>query len=268
MNNVLRFGVSKLQSLRMLLQKRGKEGSALPTVFGKLENVGVKLKRSQVSMVAAAPGVGKSAFALSYVIKSNLKTLYLSPDSDMMMLSERILAAQWNIDVDQAEAFIEAEDPQALEVIAEASKHCWFDFAAGPNHTDISENIRAYATVMGEYPELIILDNLKDVQNDGTEYDRFNETIDFLHQTARATLAHIMVLHHVVGAYEDGSTPVPLTGLVQKPGKSVRLVLTLHKVQPGILGVRVVKSNNSRASGDASYGVDIAFLPERQLLAA
>ncbi len=252
-----------MQSLKFLLRRRGEEGSALPPVLKTLDSAGVKFKRSQVSMVAAAPGVGKSAFALNYAIKAKLKTLYISPDSDMMMLTQRILAQGWNIDTQVAEELIEAEEPDAMDYIAETAKLIWFDFQAGPRLQDIRDNIEAYATVWGEYPELIIIDNLKDIQNDGSEYERFNESIDFLHQSARATSAHIMVLHHVVGHYEDGLTPVPLTGLVQKPGKSVRLVLTLHKVQPGIMGVRVVKSNNSRSSGDASYGVDIGFLPER-----
>lgn len=257
-----------MQSLRTLLKKRGDEGSPLPSVFKSFDNVGIKFKRSQVSMVASAPGVGKSAFALNYALKSNLRTLYLSPDSDIMMLSERILAQIWGISTDRAEMMIDADDASALAAIADASKHIYFDFDPGPDHFDIKENIDAYATVMGEYPELIIIDNLKDVQGDGSEYERFNESIDFLHQSARATKAHILVLHHVVGQYEDGMSPVPLTGLVQKPGKSVRLVLTLFKVSPGILGVRVVKSNNSRASGDATYGVDIGFLPERMYFSA
>jgi len=257
-----------VQSLKFLLRKRGEEGSALPTVFKTLDAVGVKFKRSQVSMIAAAPGVGKSAFGLNYAIRAKLKTLYISPDSDMMMLSQRILAQGWNIDVSVAEDMIEVEDKEALDFIAEASKLIWFDFQAGPRLLDIRENIDAYATVWGEYPELIVIDNLKDIQNDGSEYERFNESVDFLHQAARKTSAHIMVLHHVVGQYEDGLTPVPLTGLIQKPGKSVRLVLTLHRVQPGILGVRVVKSNNSRSSGDASYGVDVGFLAERMWFSA
>lgn len=256
-----------MQSLKTLLRKRGDSGSPLPSVFRRLEEIGVKLKRSQVSMVAAAPGVGKSAYALQYAMKSKVRTLYLSPDSDIMMLSGRILASLWDISTDDAETLITNNDKEALKAISAASQHIYFDFDPGPSHLDIRENIDAYALVMGDYPELIIIDNLKDVQANGTEYERFNESIDFLHQAARSTNAHILVLHHVLGMYEDGWTPVPLTGLLQKPGKSVRLVLTLHKVSPGILGVRVVKSNNSKASGDATYGVDIGFLADRMLVA-
>lgn len=252
-----------MQSLKVLLKSRGDEGSALPPVFGALDDLGVKFNRSQVSMIAAGPGVGKSAFALNYAVRAKLNTLYLSPDSDLMMLSSRVLASTWNISLRDAVSFIEQDDYAALKTISEATQHMRFDFGAGPTLYDVKDNVDAYAHVHGCYPELIVLDNLKDVQNDGGEYERFNETIDFCHQMARKTSAHVMILHHVIGVYENGDVPVPFNGLVQKPGKSVRLVLTLFRVQPGVLGVRVVKSNNSKASGDATFGCDIGFDPER-----
>jgi hypothetical protein len=112
-----------------------------------------------------------------------------------------------------------------------------------------------------------VIDNLINIDPEGPSDHRVKDGIlHWLAKLAQITNAAVVVLHHVTGAYNDGLTPIPLTGLMDQVGKRPRLVLTLFKFSDTLLGVRVVKNSIGKSAADGSYGCEIAWTPERSYM--
>jgi replicative DNA helicase len=209
----------------------------------------------QLSLVAAGPGSGKSLLALTLAMRAGVPALYFSADTDQQTMAVRAGAMLMGWTTDDVENALELGLTEALEVQMHHQAHVQFNFSASPTATDMENELRAYRQVYGDYPHLIVMDLLKnlDTEDGSAGQARLEDNVDFLHEIARETGAHVQAVHHVVGEYEDGLTPVPLSGLQGKTGKIPEMVLTLHRVgddtYDGIrqMGVSVVKHRTGKA---------------------
>lgn len=253
----------------IILRNRGDEGDALPAVVQSLDAAGARLRRGQLSLIAAAPGGGKSALAshmavnMEYDEFTGVPTLYVSADSDQMTIGSRIVMGVLGVSQETAEELVGTQDEQAYAAFEAATDHIWWSFQASPTLDDIDQETMAYAYAMGQYPHLIVVDNLMDVNEPGEEYSRYRNIIMFLTELARNTGAHIMLLHHVIGAFTDGNTPIPRSGIRQKVDEKPCLILTLYNVDDTTIGIQIVKNRNGPASAAGGYGVQIPWLRER-----
>lgn len=267
-----------MQTLSLAMKNSEGEGVALPSVFPSLEKNGAKFRRSQLSLIAAAPGGGKSAIATyiatriaywddEFMQEVPVPTLYWSADSDKKTLGTRITASVTKHTVDEAEKLLDINDQETWDTLAANTDHIWFAWDRGPSLDDIEAEVEAFAMVHGEWPHLIIIDNLKNVwieeSGDGGEHIRYDRVLDYLHELAGITGAHIMILHHVVGTYENGDTPIPLGGILGKVTKPFRLILTLHKSWDGTLGICIVKNSNGPMDAGGKLMVKIPYDLER-----
>lgn len=267
-----------MQTLSLAMRNSEAEGIALPSVFPSLEKHGAKFRRSQLSLIAAAPGGGKSAIA-TYIAtrivdwndelfqEEPIPTLYWSADSDKKTLGNRITASVCNKSVDEAEKLLDVGDEDTWNMLEANTNHIWFAWDRGPSLDDIEKEVEAFALVNGEWPHLIVIDNLKNVwieeSGDGGEHIRYDRVLDYLHELAGITGAHIMVLHHVTGVYENGDMPIPLSGILGKVTKPFRLILTLHRTWDGHLGICIVKNSNGPMDASGKLIVKIPYDLER-----
>ena len=264
-----------MQTLSLAMRNSEEEGVALPSVFPSLEKIGAKFRRAQLSLIAAAPGGGKSAFATYEVIKAAygeyeeepVPTLYFSADTDKKTLGNRIAASITRYTVDEAERLLLGNNERIWELLDNNTSHIWFCWDRAPNFDAIEQEVEAFAHVMGDWPHKIVIDNLKNIwpedSGDGGEHIRYDRTLDYLHELAGITGAHIMVLHHVTGYYETGNIPIPLSGILGKVTKPFRLILTLHRAWDNMLGICVVKNTSGRASPDGSLVIHMPYDLER-----
>jgi len=251
-----------VQTLSLAMKASPDEGEALPSPFFQFEAYGIRHRRGQVSLVAAASGGGKSAYATHVAVHSRPKipTLYCSADSDKVTLGTRVAASILNQRVDEVEGLLRAGDPATWRVVDEGTDHIWFYWDANPSVEDIQNEAVAYAYEMGEWPHLIVVDNLINIDSQGEAgHVQKDSVMHWLQQLANLTNAHVLVLHHVTGQYEDGLIPIPKSGLLDKVAKRPRLVLTLYRVSEIALGVRVVKNSSGRMDPAGNYGPDLAI---------
>lgn len=217
--------------------------------------------------MAGAPGSGKSAFALAWCLRTSVPTLYFSADSDRMTLATRIGASVTRNTTDEVEqGIVGPEGPKWLSFIDSHTRQIWFSWDPAPTLDDIEAELLAYAAVNGQWPGLVVLDNLKNVWDDGSDekdHVRFDRVIARLNEFAREYGSHVLILHHVLGGYEDGYTPIPLSGLLGKPSKDVTLALTLHRRGQDEMGVCVVKNRVGQADPGGNLAVGIRFVAER-----
>lgn len=258
-----------VQSLTLALKAKGNEGMPLPNPVQRLSSIGVQFARGQMSLIAAAPGGGKTSLAAYLVSRMNyddahgVPTLYFSADADRMTMAKGLLAGLLNITQAEAEPLLHREEPSVMGQFGQATEHIWWSFEPAPSLSDIHEEVEAYAYVMGDYPHMIVVDNLIDVADGGNDLQGLSDVQIALKDLARFTGAHVMVLAHVTGQYTDGNIPIPRSGLMWKPDKKAELILSLYRVSDGVVGIRVLKNRTGPAATDASFGIDLGFLPER-----
>lgn len=218
--------------------------------------------------MVAAPGGGKSALAVYMLLRmayehSGVPALYYCADSDMLTVAATAMAPILDVPIEQAEYLIASGDRRTLSLLEQATKHIWFCFKRGPGLDDIETEMHAYAHVHGEYPHILVVDNLKNISEHGEEVTRYNMIMPALQEMSGVCNAHVMVLHHVTGAYSNGDKPIPRDGIKYKVDDVAGLTLSLFKPEEGFMGVRVLKSRSGRADATAGLGVDIAWESSR-----
>lgn len=244
-----------MQTALRAVRRRSQLGAKLHQPYQGLASLGVYHRRGQVSLIAAATGGGKSAYALNYAIKCDARTLYFSADTDLVTMGMRAAAVKCGLPLADIEANLDTVEVSRLLADIESVSFCP---DSSPSIADITEEVRAYVEVYGVFPELIVVDNLINVRGEGeSKWDKVRGVVDSLRNLARETNAHVLVLCHTTGGWSSIATPIPLGGLEFKPGNNVELVLTLHRPADYTMSVCVVKHRNGTADADANLRVGL-----------
>lgn len=231
----------------------GNLAAELPLPWPSLAEYRIAFRRGQCSLLAAAPGGGKTIVALAYAIETGVPTLFISADTDLATMATRAGAAilgwpQYRV---EAAGLNSPEVQGALDSIGHIR---WADDNQ-PTVEDIYLETQAYAEVFGDFPYLIVVDNLIDVQAD-RDHDKdwagTRSAVDGLKRLARESEAHVLILAHATGRYENGTDPIPLGGLEWKPGKNVELVLTMYWGEGNELRVCPVKNRTGQANASGA----------------
>lgn len=229
-----------------------------------LANVGVFFRRSQISMIAAAPGVGKSAFTLNLAIRSGCRGIYMSADSDETTQAYRAAAILTGDKVGDIEAAYRDGRGAKYDMALADFKRIWFDFDASPDLTHIEEEVLAYAHLYGRWPELLVLDNLANVWDEGSGegFTALENTLQYLGDLARKTEAAVIVLHHVTGDAEAGNQPLKLSSIRGKVTKPQSLIVGLAYTETytptgRVLGAYILKNRHGRADAGGAYFVEL-----------
>jgi hypothetical protein len=108
-----------------------------------------------------------------------------------------------------------------------------------------------------------VVDTLLNIAGSGDDSTaRMGQAMEEFHALAQLTGAHVLVLHHVTGQYDDGDKPVPLGGLVNKLSKLPAQILTLY-TRDGDVFACPVKNRQGKADPDGSMQVRLRFDKER-----
>lgn len=262
-----------MQSIGQGFRTSKAAGEPIYNSLQQFASVGAHIRRGQSTLVAAAPGIGKSAM-VHFICQlgdrrgNRNSVLYFSADSDPSVMFKRSAAMVTGYTQDEVHDVLHG--PGRLEMmrnVDQQTRNVWWTFASPVSTDDVIDEVEAYTALYGEPPEIIVFDNIRDVYDPATQSDEFAQldaVMTFAKHLARDTGAAVICLHHVVGTYENGNEPVPLSGLRGKVGKLPELILTLFKPSDGVTGVSVVKNRNGQASpgGDFLFhlGADLAHM--------
>lgn len=249
-------------TLGQAVAQHGAQGASIQTPYDCLTRLGFTLRRGQLSMIAAGPGVGKSMLAQDLVMRiTDTRHLYISADTDSFTVAVRAAAKLTGHPQTQVEKGLNEPTiaPMYREVLAKIWNVRWsFDCSS---LEDVRDEVFAYATAHGEYPPgLIVIDNAVNVVAGEDDYHGMRQAMLDLQVLARKTGSHVMVLHHATGKYEDGNVPIPLSGLENKLGKYPAQVLTLTR-EGARMGVHIVKNRGGKADAGGGYSGAIYVEP-------
>lgn len=218
-------------------------------------------------MVSAGPGTGKSAFVLTETLKSRVAALYFSADSDAFEQLVRAIAIETGVDLETArKAVLSGNVAGYEERLKGLNVH--FVYEASPNLDVIEDEIQAFSQLYGEYPELIVVDNITNVRTESSSGDDdpfsgLEALMDYLHDMARKTGACTIGLHHVTGRYNDADQPIPLSGVKGQITRVPEMVLTLYRPEEDRLGVSAVKNRGGKNDPSGKSPVELEFDGER-----
>jgi len=231
-------------------------------VWPALAREGVHIRRGQLSLIAAGPAVGKSAVALTLAVRARVPTLYISADSDATTQYVRMCAMlnskpAWQVERDLEQGLSVHYDTQLNRL--DYIRWC---FDANPTPDDITEHVQAHAFATGEFPALVIVDNIKNVWSDQPqETARYAEIVDYLHVLSRQTGAAVVALHHLTGAFDDGIEPAPMSSLLGKISKIPTTILTLYRLlgaYPLAIGVCPVKNRGGKSDPSGGWVIPLS----------
>lgn len=239
------------------------QGAPIPTPFKSFQHNGIHFRKGSLSLVAAAPGAGKSALVQSIVQRGDgdggkASAFYFSADSTANEVFTRAAAMATGYQLGEVERLMAEGGQDMLEAAVKSEAgHVRYSFKSSLTLDDVDEELAAYATVYGAFPDIIVVDNLMDLDAGmDDEFRNLGEASLYLKDTARLTGAAVIALHHVGGEHENGGKPIPLGGLRGKVSKIPALVLTLHRASG--LKVSVVKNRSGKADPSGNYGVELS----------
>ncbi len=244
-----------MESLSQTARALGETGDPLPASYQAFERERIAFRRGQVSLIVAGPGTGKSTLALDVCRRLAPHTaLYFCIDTDPADMASRATAAVTGYPLSEIEHDLE----YFTEDVREHMGHVRWCFDGGPTVDDVADEVECYGAVFGAYPEMVVIDNLTSLDMDGgISYSTVQDTISRLNSCARKTGAHVMVLHHATGEYEDGTRTIPQSGVEYKAAKRVALLLTLTRMGAS-LRVHVCKNRGGKASATGHLWVQLA----------
>ena len=220
----------------------------LPVNHSLLNSVGLTFRRGQFSLLASAPRVGKSLFATNLAIYTKVPTLFLSADSDEWTVRTRACSILTNTELEKVERQLnDATWEQFYTDKLHRSDHVDWCFRSDIDTEFIWDRIKAHAELRGEYPYLLVVDNLTNTVTDtDNEYTELRGIVRELQAIARGIKAHVLALHHVKGNKEDGYQPIGLGDLLGNIGKVPEMVLGLNRNGDGSVTMTVPKNRGGK----------------------
>jgi predicted ATP-dependent serine protease len=216
-------------TLAQATTKNQQSAQLLPDLFTVLAHDGVRFRRGQVTMIAGQPNSGKSLLALFYAVKSNVPTLYISADTDSYTTAIRAAACLTGHTIQTVEEAFSSGNGYDFYVDELASlKHLQFSFDPSPTLDDIDLSIKAYGEAFGEYPHLIIVDNLMNIAAlHDNEWTGMRDIAKAMHHISRETDAAVFLLHHTSEGEGKPEFPPARKAITGKVSQLPEMILTV-----------------------------------------
>jgi hypothetical protein len=251
-----------MQNLARIVGRPDLGGESIPDVFKVFAQNNIRIRRSEISMIAGTPGAGKSTVALAIALRSGVPTLYICADTNPHTMAMRLYSMITGSSQREAEEELTINPKLAKQVLSAAS-HIYWSFDSTPSLDDIDEEVSAFEEMWGISPHLIVVDNLMDVAYDsGEEFAAMRAVMKELKFLCRNTDAAVLVLHHTSENF-PGDPCQPSKSVQGKVNQLPALILTVGQSQTaGLLGIAPVKNRYGQADTGGKTPVWLSFVPE------
>lgn len=229
-------------------------GDPLKLPFPRLDKL-TNLRTKEISVVAAAPGGGKSTLAVALATKMDDSVLYIVQDSPASVMA-RLASNLFSMPVQSAQRMLAERDPSLIERLEAHPRHDRLLITSGAHTVGlIRDKIVAYIEWEGRAPKLIILDNLVDTKSEkggSAENTFYADVLLNLKQLAIEFDCHVMVLHHVKRSGNDserdmGREPLRMKDLLFAGDREARHVWGIYNNGSNVMTVQILKQQDGLA---------------------
>lgn len=239
-----------------------------PEELSALWEWGIKPRRGQLIMIAGRSGSQKSGLALFWLHKMGLPTLYMSGDMSPFEATSRLVEMETGHTEEDIERWWNSpiEGKQYREVLLNSRIH--FSFGQPITWSNIEAELLAWVELHNEFPPVICIDNLMDVEGCEDEDNAAQRNaIQSLHSLSQETGSTIFLIHHATDKSERGdllpgkppSRREVKNGVAEKP----QLMLTVA-LDPDSQELRVacVKQRSGKSDPAAADFIRLQAYPE------
>jgi len=192
-------------------------------------------------MVAGPPGSMKTILTLNMVHKMNVPTMYFSSDSDDFTMASRVLAMLTGETTETTEEWTRSNVFQSQRILA-GFDHVRWSFHSAPTLDHMELKADAYAEINGEYPHLVVVDIMMDVDFEGAGEQNYWALMAEFKSLARKWMSCVLIVHHTSESIKGEPCP-PRSAIMGKANQLPVLILTLDgNSVPGHLNVAIVKN--------------------------
>lgn len=228
-----------------------------------LNGCGFKIRRGQLVMVAGISGAGKSTFVQWLLSRMNVSVLYGSADMDPWDSTVNVAAMMTGHDKNVIEkAMQEGHDGFYMETLADSKLRFFYD--STPSLDDVSEELDAHVELWDEWPDVVVVDNLVNVEDSG-EYAGKMHILSELHSLAHSTGITVFVLHHALESQQkDVTMPSSKRDIDSKVTHYPELIVTVALDQVSeMFRAACVKQRGGFADATGKTFVTLAADPAR-----
>lgn len=201
-------------------------------------------------VVLAAPGVGKTAFALNWAARSGARTLYASADTDRLLMTSQLAAlatGDSRTTVEDRMARSTTWRTEYAEAVKSLFPNLVVDFDSAPSIATVVAKSEALTELWGETPELVVLDTASDVAKDGDEFQGWQKLWLNVREASRYLGCVFMLLHHVSqGPAAGGQSAPKLNDGMYKADQFPEMLLGLHESATNEITVSALKNRGGR----------------------
>lgn len=178
-------------------------------------------------MFAGPPGSMKTVTLVNIAMKTNVPTLYFSSDSDDHTMASRVLAYQTSNPSEVTEKWLKGNKEFASAALKDADHIKWC-FNPAPTFEDLYNELDAFAEIHGQYPHMVVIDILMDVDDGtGTVDQNYWATMAELKVLARETQTALVLAHHTTESVK-GEPCQPRSAIMGKANQLPILIITLQ----------------------------------------
>lgn len=234
-------------------------------------NEHISLRTKELVMMAGAPGGGKSTVAVNMAMQMEVPMLYLAQDSPASVLSRMTALATSQ---ETRKTFRAIADGSQRTVIAEemADVRPTLVFERGAMLLEgIKERVEALQEWLGEFPSVVVVDNLIDMIIPGqTHGDNsfYTTALPYLKQMANEYNLTVLALHHVTrGGGRDnphgrGRAGIALNDLLFAGEREARHVWGVFNDGNDHVFLQILKQQDGPADPDGNMKLSLRWYPK------
>lgn len=217
-----------MYSLAKFHSRTGRLGKPLPSPYATFDLENIRFRLGATSMIAGKPGAFKSILALNmlrYWANEDRPAYYFSADSDEHTVARRMAGMITGASAEKVDAdFTSGQFSAYMDALASLGT-VRFEYKAY-DMEGIAEHLAAYEAVYGDYPAIVVIDNLINFSESSDDWGQMRDMTTQLDALARETKSHVMILHHASESWGRSCDPVPRAAIQGKITQIPRLVLT------------------------------------------